>query len=111
MSLGSLDPEQDTLIVISQKLSPNIICCLGDKKFMHLILVTSAHADEHTLNKKRRDFLEKVRENNGLFLNYPMEEPDNTLVRITGPLMGYYLISLMKQVIEQLNFSPKSITS
>ncbi len=42
MSLNLVDPDEDLLIVFSQNLSPNIICCLGETNFKHLILVTTA---------------------------------------------------------------------
>jgi hypothetical protein len=71
MALGTLDPEVDTLILISQNLSPNIICCLGERNFKNLILVTAADPNGHTLIKKRAEFIERVKENNGLFLCYP----------------------------------------
>jgi len=40
-----------------------------------------------------------MKENKGMFLCYPPERPDNTLVRITGPMMGSVLISLIKLVV------------
>lgn len=72
MGLGSVvDPEEDLLVVWSQNLSPNVICCLGETNYKHLVLVTTVDPNEHTLNKKKAEFLERVKENGGLFLTYP----------------------------------------
>lgn len=71
MALDSLNAETDTLIIISQNLSPNMICCLGERKFKNLIVLTSADPNEHTLIKKRSEFVQRINENGGLFLRYP----------------------------------------
>lgn len=84
--------------MFSQNLSPNIICCLGEKNYKHMIIVTTVDPEENTLKKKRAEFLQKVKENHALFVNYMPELPDNTLVRITGPMIGYCLIAILKRL-------------
>lgn len=65
-----------------------------------MILVTTVDPKEHTLNNKKSEFLQKVKDNQALFVNYLPETPDNTLVRITGPVIGYFLILMMKRLTE-----------
>ncbi len=70
-----------------------------------MILVTAVDPQENTLNKKRAEFIQKVKANQALFVNYLPETPDNTLVRITGPVIGYFLILIMKRIIELEKFT------
>lgn len=96
--------------MISQNLSPNLICCLGDKKFKNLVLITSVDPDKHAFINKRAEFVERVKKDGALFLSYPPEVPDNTLLRITGPMIVFCLALLIKNTISQEDLSDNSIT-
>jgi hypothetical protein len=73
--------------------------CLNEKDFKHLILVTTLNPEEHFLNKKKQEMLEKLKSSGTIFVCYPSEGPDNTLVRVTGPLIGYCINALLKMVV------------
>lgn len=46
-------------------------------------------------NIEKQKFCERVNEKKSLVLRYPVEAPDDTLIRITGPYVVYYLCSLL----------------
>lgn len=73
--------------------------CLNEKDFRHLILVTTLNPEEHFLNKKKQEMLEKLKQSGTIFICYSPEMPDNTLVRVTGPLIGYCINALLRMVV------------
>jgi hypothetical protein len=60
LDLKSLNSEDDALILFSQNLSPNIICCLDDLNFKNLIVITSVNPQEPSLLLKKSDFIKKL---------------------------------------------------
>lgn len=94
------------IIVFSQGLSPNMIYCLRNVEKHRIILITTV-----TLlceNKKKREFLSEINRK-GLVLNYPKEELDDTLIRISGPFVGYCIGYIVAENIDKKEFD-NSIT-
>lgn len=72
-------------ILFSQGLSPNIKICLETLNYQCTV-VTSVTNTFH--NKERVETFEKIR---GKIINYPVEEEDNTLIRISGPIGCFFV--------------------
>ena len=84
--------------MFSQGLSPNAICCLHNIDLRNVILVTAVDPESNQTNSKKNEFLTRIKQSNSLALVYPKEQPDNTLIRVTGPFLVFYLIALLKRV-------------
>lgn len=88
----------DILIMLSQGLSPNAIFCLENIDLKNVILITSVDHERPQANANKNKFLQKVKESKTLVLIYPKEQPDDTLIRITGPFFVFYLVGLLKRL-------------
>lgn len=98
MNTSIIEGTDDILIVFSQGLSPNAICCLNNLDLKNVIIITAVNPNIPHPNEKKQKFINKLKESNSLVLTYPKEEPDNTLIRITGPFLVYYLLALLKRL-------------
>lgn len=106
MDLPNIKEKDYLLIAFSQGLSPNMIYCLYKLDPKNIILITSVN--QQTPNAKKVDFLLKIK-NSSLVFNYPKENPDNTLIRVTGPYVGFCIALLLKRVWLKQNISAEEI--
>jgi 3,4-dihydroxy 2-butanone 4-phosphate synthase / GTP cyclohydrolase II len=84
---------QTYLILFTQGLSPNSICALQTYNYQNVILVTSydpTHSNRPSTVKDKA-YAKLLKSESSYIITYPQEEPDNTLIRITGPYIGYVL--------------------
>ncbi len=75
-----------------------------------MIIVTTVDPEENSLKKKRAEFLQRAKENHALFVNHMPESPDNTLVRIIGPMMGFCLIAMLKRLTSMQELTSELVT-
>lgn len=76
------------LIMISQGISPTCQIALSKaKNFDSLILFTAV--TNTNCNKSKVAIIKKIEENNGLVINYPMEDEYTLLLRVVGPFFGF----------------------
>jgi len=82
------------LIVISQGLSPHgsqpISKRINNKNTKNIILFTSVTFNNP--NKEKLQMLKDFEKYGGVIINFPLEDEYSTLIRIIGPLCGYYSI-------------------
>ena len=89
-AIENIEPDQNQLILISQGLSPNSVGPLAKWDYKNIILMTAV--TENNKNSEKKSILLKLQENQCSILQYPMEDEYTTLVRIVGPMAGYYFI-------------------
>ncbi|MBI2602092.1 MAG: hypothetical protein HYW48_03465 [Deltaproteobacteria bacterium] len=80
----------ETLILISQGLSPNVLVALDAWQYRDVKLLTSVTSKNQDAGKVA--VLETLRNNRSDVYNFPLEDEYTTLIRTVGPLVGYYFI-------------------
>lgn len=80
----------EELIVFSQGLTPNIEQITENFPLKNTVFVTSVSETSGKAERKIR--YKKFKENGARFLQFQEEEFDDTLIRITGPAVVFYLI-------------------
>lgn len=86
------------LIVYSQGLSPNIVYCFKELNLSKIVFITSVDPSKSNQNPQKQKIVEEITASKSLVVQYPPECPDDTLIRITGPFVVYYLNSLIKKL-------------
>lgn len=101
MNLDGLKNYSDYLLIVySQGLSPNIIYCLKDVNLSNVIFITSVDITKPITNVEKQKFAEKIIENKSFIINYQAETPDDTLIRVTGPYIVFYLNSIIHRLVQ-----------
>lgn len=95
--------EFDHLIVFSQGLTPNLEQFTAKYDLSKMVFITTVN--ENYTKSDRKDRYLRFLEKEAKFIHYKEEEPDNTLIRITGPAVVFYLIySSLKGKLPDLKF-------
>jgi 3,4-dihydroxy 2-butanone 4-phosphate synthase/GTP cyclohydrolase II len=81
--------QYDRLIVFTQGLSPNISIPIERFGYQNIILITSYTEDGS--DEKRCLYRRIKNDPSNLIIGYDKETDDNTLIRITGPIVGYII--------------------
>ena len=95
---GCVTTDDRMLILFSQGLSPNSTKCLTKFGYRVILITTYTHG-----KAAKDDILNKVKKC-GHVITYPKEIPDNTLVRITGPYVGYVLAQSIGDALNGVGF-------
>ena len=75
------------MIVFSQALSPNIDMLNEKINSERSVWITTVTCQSPRIDRKQRR--EKWSSNGAKFITYEEEYPDNTLVRVLGPIAGF----------------------
>jgi 3,4-dihydroxy 2-butanone 4-phosphate synthase/GTP cyclohydrolase II len=93
-------------VVFSQGLSPNTNICFNHYAYSGLIVVTSV-TDKHPSADRVQTLGKLLESKSNIIINYPAEYPDDTLVRINGPIGVYYMASrLASHYISKITNKP-----
>lgn len=107
ISFSNINSENKTLIVISQGLSYNTHPIIKKWNFQNIILLTGKHIQQ-TSCKIKKDIIQQLVINKCQTYFFEDDQPDDTLVRITGPTLG---LSFIYQIVvpesSQQLFTPK----
>jgi hypothetical protein len=104
----------DKLILFTQGLSPNATIPIEQFEYSNIILVTTFTLDTlntaNTVTSRKNDILTKVKSNNNIIITYPKETNDDTLIRITGPYIGYIIgLEMTKNMVNDFVYDEKEI--
>jgi 3,4-dihydroxy 2-butanone 4-phosphate synthase / GTP cyclohydrolase II len=91
ISFSNIDHLDKTLIVISQGLSYNTHPIIKKWNFRNIILLSGKSIQTNSCPQKI-NILQKLHSNNCKTFFFEDDNPDDTLVRITGPVSGLYFI-------------------
>lgn len=103
ISFSNIDHVDKTLIVISQGLSYNTHPIIKKWNFRNIILLSGKSIQTNSCPQKI-NILQQLHSNNCKTFFFDDDNPDDTLVRITGPVSGLYFIYNLI-VPEQLQYS------
>jgi len=76
-------------IVFSQGLSPNANICFNHYNYKNLIVITTITKNHKDIT--RVETLKRLENDSNVIITFPEEVPDNTLIRINGPIGAYYV--------------------
>ena len=93
-NVGDKILESSDIILFSQGLSPNINLILDNKNCKYVIM-------GNKIKEERKYMLNKIKNK----IIFASDEPDDTLLRITGPLVGYITIIKCIEFLSNINIS------
>lgn len=95
ISQTNFDNDKYNLILFSQGINPNSELIL--RKFTNILLISSCNFDDD------KDIMKYLKVVNTKIISYPKELIDNTLIRITGPMIGYLICEKIRNSISSKN--------
>jgi len=105
--------DYNKLIIFTQGLSPNATIPIERFEYSDIIIITtytSTPITEKNNVSLKDSVLEKIKTNNNIIINYPKETEDDTLIRITGPYVGYIIgLEIARNMASDFTYEGKEI--
>eukprot|EP00003_Mantamonas_plastica_P011115 TRINITY_DN206_c0_g2_i1.p1 TRINITY_DN206_c0_g2~~TRINITY_DN206_c0_g2_i1.p1 ORF type:complete len:921 (-),score=354.73 TRINITY_DN206_c0_g2_i1:9-2771(-) len=97
-SVAKMDIQpNDRLILFTQGLSPNTIPAMAAFNYQNVCLITTA--DETSASTRAEAYVKILGDASNCVISYAKEYMDNTLIRVTGPFLGFVIAEQIVRLI------------